>query len=102
MKLVRVKIDGTMDELETTSKNAKSLKSLENLAISKGTSCFKELYHWNSEGKKYLCYGWFDGDPGFENKHELIRKVAFQNSETPHYYDSRLRITRISQENKHE
>jgi len=72
MKLVRVKIDGTMDELETTSKNAKSLKSLENLAISKGTSCFKELYHWTSEGKKYLCYGWFDGDPGFENKHELI------------------------------
>ena len=72
MKLVRVKIDGTMDELETNGKNMKSLKTLENLAISKGTSFFKELYNWNSEGNTYSCYGWFDGDAGFENKHELI------------------------------
>jgi len=72
MKLVRVKIDGTMDELETTLKNAKSLKNLEKLAVLKGTSPFKELYNWNSEGKIYSCYGWFDGEPGFENKHELI------------------------------
>mgnify|MGYP003387665794 CR=1 FL=1 len=70
MKVVRVKIDGTMDELKT--KNTKSLKILENLAISKGTSFFKELYQWNSEGNTYSCYGWFDGDTGFENKHELI------------------------------
>jgi hypothetical protein len=73
MKVVRVKIDGTMDELELTSKSPKSfLKTLEKLAISKGTSFFKELYHWNSDGNTYYCYGWFDGESGFENKHELI------------------------------
>ena len=70
MKIVRVKIDGTMDEL--TIQKLKTNKTLENLAISKGTSPFKKLYEWNSEGKKYECYGWFDGDAGFENKHELI------------------------------
>ena len=71
MKIVRVKIDGTMDEL-SISKTKNITKTLESLAISKGTSQFKNLYEWNHDMKKIECYGWFDGDMGFENKHELI------------------------------
>ena len=71
MKVVRVKIDGTMDEIDVSSPKS-ILKNLENIAISKGTSPFKKLYEWNNDNKKYECYGWFDGDAGFENKHEMI------------------------------
>ena len=71
MKIVRVKLDGTMDELSIT-KSKNIVKSLEANSISKGNSQFKLLYEWNHGIKTIECYGWFDGDAGFENKHELI------------------------------
>ena len=73
MKIVRIQIDGTMNDIdiEVTKKNG-IVKALENKIISKGTTDFKELYKWNYESKEYFCYGWYDGDSGFENKHELI------------------------------
>jgi len=61
-----------MNELDLTIKKKGILKLLEKNSISKGTSQFKELYEWKNENKKIICYGWFDGDAGFENKHELI------------------------------
>ena len=72
MKVVRVKIDGTMNDLDLTIKKKGILKLLEKNSISKGTSQFKELYVWNHDKKKIICYGWYDGEAGFENKHELI------------------------------
>ncbi len=30
------------------------------------------MYEWNNDDKKIIWYGWYDGDAGFENKHELI------------------------------
>ena len=72
MKVIRIKIDCTMNELDLTIKKKGILKLLEKNSISKGTSQFKELYEWKNENKKIICYGWFDGDAGFENKHELI------------------------------
>ena len=30
------------------------------------------MYVWNHDKKKIICYGWYDGEAGFENKHELI------------------------------
>ena len=72
MKIVRVKIDGTMNDIDVNLKKKNILKLLENNSISKGTSQFKELYEWKNDDKKIICYGWYDGDAGFENKHELI------------------------------
>ena len=72
MKVVRVKIDGTMNDLDLTIKKKGILKLLEKNSISKGTSQFKELYEWKNDDKKVICYGWYDGDAGFENKHDLI------------------------------
>mgnify|MGYP000725216852 CR=1 FL=1 len=70
MKIIRIKVDGKMDELDINTKSIS--KILESLAISKGSSSFKKLYEWIHSSKNYVCYGWFDGDAGFENKHELI------------------------------
>ena len=72
MKVVRVKIDGTMNDLDFEIKKKGILKLLEKNAISKGTSQFKVLYEWKNDDKKIICYGWYDGEAGFENKHELI------------------------------
>ena len=71
MKIVRVKLDGTMDE-ESITKSKNIVKSLEAISISKGNSQFKLLYEWTHGIKTIECYGWFDGEAGFENKHELI------------------------------
>ena len=38
---------------------------------SKGEGNIKELYSWIYENNNIKCFGWFDGDAGFENKHEL-------------------------------
>ena len=75
MKVVRVKIDGTMNTLDLNLKKKGITKLLENNSISKGTSQFKELYEWNHDKKKIICYGWYDGDAGFENKHELSKHI---------------------------
>lgn len=71
MKLVRVRIDGNMDEV-SIDKGKNIVKNLEKIAISKGSTQLKKLYEWNLSNKKYEAYGWFDGEAGFENKHDLI------------------------------
>ena len=72
MKVLRIRVDGTMNEINIDFKKTSILKKLENVAISKGSSPFKELYSWTYYDKNILCYGWYDGYSGFENKHELI------------------------------
>ena len=56
MKVIRVKIDGTMNDLDVALKKKGILKLLEKYAISKGTSQFKELYEWKKDKKKIICY----------------------------------------------
>ena len=72
MKIIRINKDGSMNDLEIKLKKKSILTQLEKISISKGDGCISELYKWSYEGKTILCYGWYDGDPGFENKHELI------------------------------
>ena len=72
MKIVRINIDGTMNDLDITLKKKSILKVLEEKSLSKGNTNFAELYKWNHEGKEVVCYGWYDGEAGFENKHDLI------------------------------
>ena len=72
MKVVRINIDGTMNDLDISLKKKGLLKQLEEHTTSKGTSNFTELYKWNHENHEIICYGWYDGDAGFENKHDLI------------------------------
>ena len=72
MKIVRINVDGTMNDLDITLKKKSILKVLEEKSSSKGNTNFAELYKWNHEGKEVICYGWYDGEAGFENKHDLI------------------------------
>ena len=71
MKIIRINKDGTMNEIniKCTEKNISSL--LTKNSNSKGEGNIKELYSWIYEKNNIKCFGWFDGDAGFENKHEL-------------------------------
>ena len=46
-------------------------KRLIKCAKSQGNDSLKELYTWNYENTKIICYSWYDGEAGFENKHDL-------------------------------
>jgi hypothetical protein len=72
MKIVRINIDDTMNEL--TVKQTKNIVSvLSKHSTSTGTSDFQLLYIWNQgNGETISCYGWYDGNAGSENKHDLI------------------------------
>ena len=74
MKIIRINYDGTMNDIEIeklTKKNV--LKVLNKNSVSKGDGELKELYRWkvNNGNSEITCYGWCDGQAGFENKHDL-------------------------------
>lgn len=69
MLLIRINIDGTMNDIDIKSI---TLKNIEKNTVSKGTTDFKKLYTWIYNKIEIHCYGWYDGEAGFENKHDLI------------------------------
>ena len=70
MKIIRINKNGSMNELDLKiPKNC--LNVLKKNSISCGNGNIKELYFWKYDGKIIKCYGWYDGESGFENKHEL-------------------------------
>ena len=71
MKVVRINQDGTMHDINIQNGKKTIIKNLINNAIKKGLSNLKELFKWSIKGKELYCYGWNDGEPGFENKHDL-------------------------------
>ena len=73
MNLIRINSDGTMNDITIDKITKKNLiKSLTKNSISKGEGDLKELYKWKVEnGSDLICYGWYDGPAGFENKHDL-------------------------------
>jgi hypothetical protein len=70
MKVVQVLRDGSMDETDVSD-----MKHLSNGLVksskSQGSSSFKELYAWTYCDSLVKCFGWYDGEAGFENKHDL-------------------------------
>ena len=69
MKIVRINIDGSMNDISIKSV---SIKNLDNISIRKGSTELKQLYKWKYNDKEIKCFGWYDGDHGSENKHDLI------------------------------
>lgn len=70
MKIIRINKDGSMNELNLKiSKNP--CKVLNKNKISSGLDELKLLYTWKYNDNNIHCYGWYNGDAGFENKHEL-------------------------------
>jgi len=66
MKVVQIHKDDTMDEVQVTSE-----KELVSHTKSQGEGQITCLYTWKYEDHLIRCYGWYDGEAGFENKHEL-------------------------------
>jgi len=71
MKVVQINKDGTMDELRMRMNQTNTCKQLIKCAKSQGDDSLKELYSWTYENTKIICYSWYDGEAGFENKHDL-------------------------------
>ena len=70
MKIIRINKNGSMNELNLKiPKNC--LNVLKKNSVSCGNGNIKELYFWKYDDKNIKCYGWYDGESGFENKHEL-------------------------------
>ena len=70
MNCIHIYKDGKMDEL-LFKKKKNILSYLTNCSKSQGEDDIKQLYSWKYEKKNIVCYGWYDGETGFENKHEL-------------------------------
>uniref|UniRef100_A0A6C0BUN0 Uncharacterized protein n=1 Tax=viral metagenome TaxID=1070528 RepID=A0A6C0BUN0_9ZZZZ len=72
MKILKISKDSSMDEIDIVKINNKNiLKSLTKISTSQGNNKLKLLYRWKYKSNYYNCYGWNDGESGFENKHEL-------------------------------
>lgn len=70
MKIIRINKDSSMNELDIKlPKNCGNI--LTKNSNSQGNGAIKELYSWKYDGNFVKCYGWYDGDAGFENKHDL-------------------------------
>jgi hypothetical protein len=76
MKFIHILKDGKMDEINYNKKKYDEkdlLKYLSKISKSNGSDNIKRLYTWDNPGYKIICYGWYDGDNGFENSHTLPR-----------------------------
>ena len=71
MKIVQIFKNGDMCDLECKFTKKNILKTLTLNSKSTGNDSLKLLYTWNIGNTEILCYGWYDGEAGFENKHDL-------------------------------
>lgn len=73
MIIVRINKDGSMNDIKidkvTKTNIMGKLKKCANNTCAGGV---KELYYWNHEENIIKCYGWYEGECGFENDHDLI------------------------------
>ena len=86
MKVTRINIDGSMNDIQLKLTPTNICKQLQQKSTSQGSKKIKELYYWNYDNCIIKCYGWMDGDPGFENKHDLppsgISSIMDEDSST--------------------
>lgn len=74
MKIIRINIDDTMDEIDIKEKCSEKniIGKIKKHITSTGNDNINKLYQWTYEDNIIECYGWHDGEAGFENVHELI------------------------------
>ena len=69
MKCIQIFRDGKMDELNIPKNNV--INHLTKASNSQGNNELTSIYRWYFEGQLITCFGWYDGDKGFENLHDL-------------------------------
>ena len=70
--LVRINIDGSMNDLELLLENRNIVNILNKNSNKKGKNNIRHLYSWTKDNIIIKCYGWYDGNHDCINKHELI------------------------------
>ena len=70
--IVRINIDSTMNELELNIENKSIVNILNKNSNNRGTNNIRHLYTWINNKETIRCYGWYDGNEEYINKHELI------------------------------
>lgn len=70
MECVHISRDETMKEFKVKNMN-NIIKILLKNSICHGSGNISELYNWLFDDIIVKCYGWHDGDIGFQNKHVL-------------------------------
>ena len=71
MKLVQIKCNGEMNDLDIPVNMRNIKRELTDKSIHKGYKKLQHLYSWDYEDSIILCYGWINGIAGKENKHDL-------------------------------
>tara|TARA_Y100000590_G_scaffold467728_1_gene647648 strand:- start:68 stop:598 length:531 start_codon:yes stop_codon:yes gene_type:complete len=71
MKVVQIHKNGDMTDIDCKFTKKNICKILSQCSKSQGNNNIKLLYTWNIFECKLLCYGWNEGESGFENKHDL-------------------------------
>ena len=72
MKLLQILPTDEMQELTIDVKQRKEIPKLLKQYTETHKTQPKKLYSWESEDFKILCFGWYKGKAGQENKHELL------------------------------
>ena len=72
MIIIRISKDTNMKEIKINKcNNLNLINNLKKNSISEGNHGIKLLFKWEYNKNNIECYGWYDGESGFENKHEL-------------------------------
>jgi len=71
MKVVQIYKNGDMGSIDCKFTKKNIIKTLTTNSKSRGNDSMKLLYIWSIGQTELLCYGWYDGEAGFENKHDL-------------------------------
>jgi len=72
MKIVQIYRDGNMEDIKIKMNVKSYLTLLNKKSKHQGNGSIQELFTWIYENDKIKCYGWYDGENGFENKHKLV------------------------------
>jgi len=80
MKLVQIKCNGEMTDLDIPINTKNIRKGLADKSIHRGDKKLQHLYSWDYEGSIILCYGWINGTAGKENKHDLPASATKLNA----------------------
>ena len=70
--IVRINIDSKMDDLELNIENRSIVNILNKNSNNRGSNNIRHLYTWVNNKDTVKCYGWYDGNEEYINKHELI------------------------------
>lgn len=72
MNIIRINNNGSMNDLKINKLSNQNIISKLNKLSNINNEKIKELYYWKNNSHIIKCYGYYEGNAGFENKHDLL------------------------------